>query len=44
MSARLDAAGLVAEAEIYASPLSGRLLLLPDEAGLRQLLGALRVG
>ena len=39
-----DAEGWVLEAEIYASPLSGRLLLLPDEAGLRQLLGALRVG
>jgi len=35
--------GWVLEAEIYASPLSARLLLLPDEAGLRQLLGALGV-
>lgn len=38
------AGGWVLEAELYASPLSGRLLLLPDEAGLRRLLGALKVG
>jgi chemotaxis protein CheY-P-specific phosphatase CheC len=36
--------GWVLEAEIYASPLSGRLLVLPDEAGLRQLLLGLKVG
>ena len=35
--------GWVLEAEIYASPLSGRLLLLPDEAGLRQLLAGLNI-
>lgn len=37
------AEGWVLEAELYASPLSGRLLLLPDEGGLRRLLVALEV-
>jgi hypothetical protein len=36
--------GWVLEAELYASPLSGRFLLLPDPAGLARLLQALKVG
>lgn len=35
--------GWVLEAELYASPLSGRFLLLPDSAGLARLLRALNV-
>ncbi len=36
--------GWVLEAELYASPLSGRFLLLPESAGLARLLGALNLG
>jgi chemotaxis protein CheC len=37
-------AAWVLEAELYASPLSGRFLLLPDESGLQRLLVGLRLG
>ena len=35
--------GWVLEAELYASPLSGRFLLLPDAAGLSTLLRGLKM-
>jgi chemotaxis protein CheC len=38
-----DARGWVLEAELYASPLSGRFLLLPDEPGLATFLRGLKM-
>jgi hypothetical protein len=35
--------GWVLEAELYASPLSGRFLLLPDEPGLTTFLRGLKM-
>ncbi len=38
-----DQRGWVLEAELYASPLSGRFLLLPDDKGLSRFLGSLKM-